>query len=287
MKLSEINLRDPFILNDGDTYYLYGTRVGGTPGFDVYKSFDLEEWTQPKPVFEMKNTFWATEDFWAPEVHFYQGRYYMFATFKSEQKKRGTQILVSDAPDEVFEEHSEGPLTPEEWECLDGTLYVDAQGIPYMIFCHEWLQIHNGAMCAVQLSEDLKNTVGEPWVLWHAKDAKWSMDIPGGYVTDGPYLYKKGKDLLCFWSSFDSDGYVVASARSDNGDIRGKWIHDRKLFFSKDGGHGMFFWTIEGKMKFVCHAPNIPHLEHPVLYNVSEIMEKDGVHLYCVNNLDY
>ena len=39
MKLEDINIRDPFVLNDGGIYYLYGTRAKDfgchTGGFDV------------------------------------------------------------------------------------------------------------------------------------------------------------------------------------------------------------------------------------------------------------
>ena len=45
MKLSDINIRDPFVLVENGTYYLYGTRAKDfgrhTGGFDVYLSKDL------------------------------------------------------------------------------------------------------------------------------------------------------------------------------------------------------------------------------------------------------
>jgi len=45
MKLEDINIRDPFVLNDGGVYYLYGTRAKDfgchTGGFDVYTSTGL------------------------------------------------------------------------------------------------------------------------------------------------------------------------------------------------------------------------------------------------------
>ena len=38
-------LGDPYILNDGDTYYLYGTN--SPDGINVYQSTDLKHWTGP------------------------------------------------------------------------------------------------------------------------------------------------------------------------------------------------------------------------------------------------
>ena len=63
MKLTEINIRDPFVLLYGGRYYMYGSRVGKQTGFDVYISDDLEDWSNPKSVFEVQNGFWGTKDF--------------------------------------------------------------------------------------------------------------------------------------------------------------------------------------------------------------------------------
>ena len=108
MKTSEINIRDPFVLAYKGTYYLYGTRAKYTwqapedlkkLGFDVYISKDLENWQQ-KEVFSWYPDFWSDEKFWAPEVHVYQGKFYMFATFGSKTTGvcKGTQILVANCP---------------------------------------------------------------------------------------------------------------------------------------------------------------------------------------------
>lgn len=262
---AEINIRDPFVLSYEGKYYMYGSRVGEQKGFDVYISENLETWSEPQSVFEYFDGFWGETDFWAPEVHEYQGKFYMFASFKPEHGCRGTAILVSAHPWERFVEHSEGAITPKDWECLDGTFYLSEPGKPYMIFCHEWQQIGDGAVCAVELSENLRSAVGKPFVLWHAGDAPWVANIGWGrheknYVTDGPYLLKTGGELLALWSSFDKNGYVEAIARSDDGTITGTWSVDEKVFLDGDCGHGMVFKTVEGRWKFVCHSPN-RHLE--------------------------
>ena len=68
---------------------------------------------------------------WAPEVHKYKGAYYMFATFTRESNgMRGTFILKADSPMGPFAPHSKKQVTPDDWECLDGTLHVDENGKP-------------------------------------------------------------------------------------------------------------------------------------------------------------
>ncbi len=275
MKLSEINIRDPFILPYGDKYYLYGSRVGVQTGFDVYESVDLLNWSKPKSVFEITDDFWGTTDAWAPEVHCYNGKFYMFASFKSAKACRGTQILVSNSPNGQFVPITENPITPAGWECLDGTFYVDKSGNPHIVFCHEWVQIENGTVCEITLSPDLTKAVTEPRVLWSAKDYKDVKIVNGriakGYVTDGPFLYRsKNGELLAIWSSFNADGYSALVSRSDNGDIDGKWTVCDTPLSAVDGGHGMIFKAFDGKEYFIMHKPNKETLERPVIKELKE-----------------
>ena len=276
MKRNEIHIRDPFILPFEGKYYLFGTSGAfaweGAGGFLCYISEDLENWSEPIKCFDAPKDFWADTNYWAPEVHIYNGKFYMFASFyvKDKSRNRATQILVSDKPEGPFTVWSE-PITPAEWMCLDGTFYVE-DGIPYMIFCHEWVQVHDGEMCAVQLSEDLKKAVGEPRLLFKASEPCWACkETKGGFVTDGPFMYKtRDGKLLMIWSSFDKNGYVEAVAYSDNGRLSGNWKHCNKLFFENDGGHGMIFESFDKKKYFVMHSPNTGALERPILLEICE-----------------
>lgn len=274
MKLNEINLRDPFVLADNGKYYLYGTRgsmnFGESSGFDVYISCDLNNWIGPKEIFCASPNFWGTQNFWAPEVYKYGGKYYMFASFKSKNACRGTQVLVSESADGKFSPLTDAPITPHEWECLDGTLYIDKAGKPYMVFCREWLQVIDGEMYAVELSKDLKETVGKPLLLFRASEPSWADKNSSNYVTDGPFLYRtKNGRLLMLWSSGAAGRYIEAVSYSDSGEITGKWEHHDDVLFEK-GGHGMIFESFDGQKYFVLHSPNTPSNERPVLRRIRE-----------------
>lgn len=275
MKLSDINIRDPFIILSNGKYYMYGTRghevwKERSFGFDVYVSEDLENWSDAIEVFAPDENFWATKNFWAPEVHFYNGKYYMFASFISDTRLRGTQILVADKPEGPFIPHSDGPVTPEDWYCLDGTFFID-NGKPYIVFCHEWVQVKDGEIWALQLSDDLKTTVGEPIYLLKASDPLWANKERETFVTDGPFMYKtESGRLLMIWSSFCNNEYCQAIAYSSNNHIDGEWHHQENLLFEKDGGHGMIFRTKENELKLVLHSPNENPLERPVFFTLKE-----------------
>jgi beta-xylosidase len=275
----QIRIRDPFILvsEQEQCYYLYGTTdqttwSGPGVGFDTYRSKDLEQWDGPYPAFRPAPGFWATHHFWAPEVHAYRDKYYMFASFKSDDKCRATQILASDSPLGPFEPISGGPVTPADWECLDGTLHMDEEGTPWMVFCREWLQVKDGKMCAIPLTPDLTEAAGEPIELFSASDAPWA--VPFGedndcYITDGPFLFKNKTGELCMlWSSGSKSGYSIGIARSVSGKVQGPWKQDEATLFPEDGGHGMLFRTLEGKLMLAMHSPNNQPDERAVFIEV-------------------
>ena len=270
MDIKNIYIRDPFILFDTDIYYMYGKEYVNQKGFVVYKSKDLEEWSEAKKIFNPDKNFWADRDFWAPEVHIYKNKYYMIASFKSSSRKRGSQILVSDSPDGDFKPITEYPVTPEEWECLDGTLYIDRFGNPHIVFCHEWEQGGIGSVCEMSLSNDLKEAVSNPRVLWHANDYEYATNAfshTKSLVTDGPCIYRmKNGELICLWATFTKLGYTEVVARSDNGDIDGNWTVDKAPLLDISGGHGMIFKSKSDKPMFVMHSPNDAGFERAKIF---------------------
>lgn len=272
LKTDEIHIRDPFILPVAaeKQYYMYGTTRAMPDAkrpacFQTFCSSDLENWEGPVDVFSAREGFWGTRDFWAPEVHFYKGRYYLFGTFSAEKVLRATQILVSDSPRGPFQPLTDRPITPFGWQCLDGTLFVDDGEKPWIVFCHEWEQTRDGEICALPLTDDLKYTAGPPVLLFRASEAPWIVTVPWSaetdgkknYITDGPWLHRTedGK-LLMLWASFGKGGYVQAVARSESGKITGPWKQEAEPIYSEDGGHGMLFRTFDGKLKMSLHSPN-------------------------------
>ena len=267
MKKSQINIRDPFVVYENGSYYLYGTRAQNfgycTGGFDVYISNDLDEWSEPVECFDSEKHGLNTDANWAPEVHKYNGKYYMFATFTQENGLRGTYALVSDSLTGPFLPHSKGPLTPTDWECLDGTLYVDESGVPYLVFCHEHTQIIDGTVCYVRLNESLDAAEGDVVTLFCASSCEWADYVgPLHYVTDGPFMYRsESGELFMIWSSFIKDDYAEFVVKFKNGRLGPDFEHLTPLLDS-DGGHGMIF-SDGSKAYFTYHTPNKKGFERP------------------------
>ena len=283
--IRDVHISDPFIYADPVTkhYFTYVqfADYGRFPElkpergvFYVLESEDLIHWTRPAVCFRREESGFEPDlDYWAPELHFWQGRYYLFSTFRAEGTFRRCQCLRADSPRGPFSPFGPGPVTPEGWQCLDGTLYTDRKGMPWMVFVHEWLQVGDGQICAVPLTEDLSEAAGEPKILFRASDGLWNgKSRNGGYVTDGPFLYRlKSGRLIMLWSSFtDKGAYGIGLAHSASGEIGGPWIQHENPVYAMDGGHAMLFHTFSGQLMMACHCPNDHPRKRILLFEMEE-----------------
>ena len=278
LSCKDINIRDPFVLYENGKYYMYGTRAKNfgikTGGFDVYMSDDLKGWSRPHECFNSKRYRMNFMVNWAPEVHKYKGKYYMLATFTRKScRMRGTFVLRADSPLGPFVPHSRGPVTPEEWECLDGTLYIGKDGKPYIVFCHEHTQIIDGTVCYAPLSDDLTEIAGEAVTLFKASEPYWADKSKSKLehrITDGPFMYRTKKDeLLMLWSTYIKGQYAECLVRFTDGEIGTAFEHLEPIV-DNDGGHGMVFSGKEDKLFLTYHTPNTKGSEHPHFVSVED-----------------
>jgi GH43 family beta-xylosidase len=286
LKTAEIRIRDPFIHADQatKTYYMYAAMDHGV---GVYTSRDLAQWTSLRRVLTLPPEP-PLQAVWAPEMHAYQGKYYLFATLTyretlpiekplkrdgwPEMHIRGTHVFRADNPLGPFVPVKAGSHTPADWMALDGTLFVDG-GKPYMVFCHEWVQMVDGTMDCVQLADDLSDVAGAPQLLFRASIAPGVKPDPKqSKVTDGCFLYRSERSgkLFMIWSTFiPGSGYCVVLAGSESGTIRGPWTEHTPIY-TKDGGHGMLFKTFGGRLMLSLHQPNSGGKERLHLFEVTD-----------------
>ncbi len=291
-KRDDFRIRDPFVLVDGGKYFLYESKPWfGGKGVSYRVSTDLENWSERHTAMVLPSDVPATA-VWAPEMHKYNGRYYLFTTIteakgsrpmksmipgvnKSNLDPRGTWVFAADKPEGPFVPVKKGPVPPADFQTLDGTLYVE-DGKPYMVYCHEWCQMGNGTIEYAQLSPDFASFVTKPIKLLDARSA-----LPGaGAVTDGPFFYrsKKSSRLFMIWSNFiKGQGYSVLVRSSESGKIAGPWTKD-ELLVGGNGGHGMIFEDLTGALRMTIHRPNSSPNERMKLFTLTE----DGVKLKVV-----
>ena len=267
-------LRDPFILLDNGVYYAYGT------GWHCWKNTSGSlsgSWQDLGICVEAPPN--ADTNYWAPEVYRYNGRYYMITTYHSTYTwRRGCAVFTSDSPEGPFVELSAGHITPGWRDSIDGTLYLDEDCQPWLVYVQEWTYNWDqiGRMAAARLSDDLTKCIDSSVELFRADTPVWA----NGRATDGCWVYRCSTgELLMLWSNNDISGYAVGIARSENGKIDGPWIHDDALLYSKSltgdysGGHPMTFTDSDGQLYLAIHAPNVAtgdRKEKPVFIPIKE-----------------
>ena len=282
--IENMRLRDPFIFADTEQYkyYTYMPRwVNGLPGIEKYESYDLRRWHSTGWAWDHKEGFLGNCDNWAPDMYEYNGDYYIFVTFSrvfdtsntdhwnlsNFEIKAGVAVLKStDGPGGKFYpmfDAESGRLnhTPSNMMCIDGALYVDTDGQPWMIYSGELTQYYDGRVYAQKMKKDLSDMEGEPHFLFSGSQSGWSRnsgyhDGHASYITDAPFIFRDdatGK-LILIWSSNSSTGYAVGQAISDSGKVTGPWRHLTPQLNVDNGGHGMLFRDFEGKLMLSYHT---------------------------------
>lgn len=287
LKTEDIRIRDPYILPYDGIYYMYGTNADWEKEdvLYVYRSTDLKNWEERKEIFSLPTDTWAKGELWAPEVHIYKDKFYMFLSLLGNHGVRGTQIFVCDTPDGIFAPISDKPATPFDRSCIDGSLYVE-NGVPYMVYSADWPDNYDeekscyvGEIWAVELTEDLTEQASEPFRLFKSTDSPSSAIAPavhdymGEHVTrygsDGPFISKLDSgNLFLTWSPIPDLNYIVAAAVSENG-IRGDWKYVDNVY-DNNGGHAMFFYDFDGIRKMCIHYPEHEPDERALVLDVEE-----------------
>lgn len=280
-KLADIWMRDACVLPDEatQTYYMVASARGAA--VRAYTSKDLVDWEGPHIVYRTPDAMWGGDveirSIWAPEIHAYKGKYYLFLTFSSTKElgeqwnewggrwsnwpprvRRASQVLVSDDPLGPYEAFSNEPTLPADMITLDGTLWIE-EGVPWMVYCHEWVQISNGTVEKIRLTDDLSATVDKPELLFRGSEAPWGRPSPehGCFVTDGPWIHRSTSGKLFMpWSSFSTSGYTVGVAVSESGKLAGPWTQRKEPLYTDDGGHSMLFRRFDGQLMMTLHSPN-------------------------------
>lgn len=266
-----IQLSDPFILADEATQTYYMTGTGGM----MYTSRDLKTWEGPTQVAQTDQDSWMGNRpmIWAAELHKYKGKYYYFATFTNHSQKidtvkgnvierRACHVLVADKAAGPYLPMKDKTYLPADQPTLDASLWVENDGTPYLIFCHEWLQNWNGTVEKIQLKPDFSGTVeGTRKLLFRAFDSPWSKErdengkeIPNK-VTDGPFAFRTQTGKLgMIWTSWVYSDYTQGVAYSQSGTLDGPWVQEQQPITPPNFGHGMIFRTFDGTLLLCCHS---------------------------------
>jgi len=229
-QVERIQVHDPVMIKQGDTFYLFCTGMGIT----MWSSMDMVKWKKEKQVFEKAPT-WAVEAIpgysghtWAPDISFHNGQYYLYYSVSAFGKNTSCIGVATNKTlnpnDPLYQWIDHGKVVQsvpgrDMWNAIDPNLMLDDSGKPWLVFGSFWEGIK-----LVKLNPEM-TAPAEPQE-WHTVAAR-----PRDYYTDeknagegsieAPFLFKKDKYYYLF-VSFDfccrglESNYKVVVGRSEN-----------------------------------------------------------------------
>ena len=253
---------DPAVIECDGTWYLFSTGWG----ISVYTSTDRKNWSQARSVFETAPQ-WALESvpgfkghIWAPDISFYNGRYYLYYSCSSFGKNdsaigvASSRTLDPKSPEFGWTDHGcviRSVGGRDLWNAIDPNLFIDDDGTPWLSFGSFW-----GGIKLVKMDASLTKVSDEQ--IWYplcrrpegtaedtartddaVKQDKRGADFnPGNGAVEAPFIIKRGPyyyllvsyDLCC---RGPKSTYKVMAGRSEK--ICGPYI-DRNGRAMLEGG---------------------------------------------------
>lgn len=215
------NIGDPYVMKYHNKYYLYPTR--GSLSFKVWESNNLVDWNSDGTAFNNSSAGnnWGTGNFWAPEVKYINGTFFMVYSAARADGIMKVRIATSVSPTGPFINYSAPFFDDDQFSYIDGDIFVDGSNY-YLYYVKDCsTNIINGnhvsQVFVVQLTSDLKAAATEPrMVIEPSQD--WEGTAGDYQWNEGPFvmMYNGRYYLLYSANYFASRDYSVGYATAEN-----------------------------------------------------------------------
>ena len=278
---------DPFIYHHTDNYYYFTASVPEYDSIEIRRSKTIAGLKTAKPfiVWKKHNSGEMSELIWAPEIHYLQGKWYIY--FAAAPDKEVTGITFNHRM-YVIEQSNDNPCSDgwvekgqikTGWESfsLDATVMEHNDKL-YYIWAQEDLQINKHSHSNIYISE-MKN----PWTLQGKTtmltqpELDWETKI--FWVNEGPGILKKNNKIFLTYSASATDenyciGMLMAEADADLLDAKA-WTKMSEPVFTTSyknkvygPGHNCFTVAEDGKTDLlIYHARNYTKIQGDPLYD--------------------
>jgi len=203
------NFADPFILREGDTYYVYTTNSSGK-NISLARSTNLIKWQimgDAMPALPK----WAKLTgglVWAPEVIKIGDQYLMYYTARDkESDKQCVGVAVSDKPEGKFKDTNDKPFVCQSnlGGTIDASPFRDEDGKLYLYYKNDGNCCSMATYIYVQeMSSDGLSLLGEPTQLIR-NDKQWE-----AHVIEAPTMFKHDGKYYLFYSANNYGGHEYA-----------------------------------------------------------------------------
>lgn len=260
----EVEVHDPVMIKEGDTFYVFSTG----PGITYYSSKDKVNWTKVGRVFADEPS-WARRvapgfngHLWAPDIYYKNDRFYLYYSVSAFGKNTsGIGVAVNKTLDPKADDYAwidygivlQSVPNRDNWNAIDPAIVEDDQGNAWMSFGSFW-----DGLKLVKLDDDMVR-LAQPEEWYTLAKRERSHSIPdsdaGDAAIEAPFIFKKNGYYYLF-VSFDKccrgmeSTYNVRVGRSKN--VTGPYL-DRKGKSMLDGGGSL---VIAGNKNWVALGHN-------------------------------
>ncbi len=242
--IADVHLRDAYILNGPDAYYMTGTYCPSdwrnTNEIHVYRSEDLTEWTDLGAVWNLeRDGTWqqgvlssGDRPVWAPEISYINGTYYIIYSLGWGSMTSSVLRSTSGRAEGPYEDVSDRPM----FDYIDGSLFQDEDGSVYAVYS-------DGRIA--RMNDSLTAAAETPKLL--ASESGCSIGFEGCSIFQYEGLYYLTSAVYNTHIREDGSTYVTYDsmyAVSEN--LYGPYGERRLLL--QYGGHNNLFITDDGKV---------------------------------------
>ena len=229
-------MHDPCIIQQDSTYYIFATGWG----IVRWSSTDLLHWKRLKPVFDTPPA-WTAEEvrgfrgvFWAPDISYYKGTYYLYYAVSAFGKNTSCIGLATnrtlDDKSPLYHWVDRGKIIQsvpgrDMWNAIDPNLVMDSAGTPWLDFGSFW-----GGIKLVRLNS-ARTGISDPprWYTIAERERTFGLadSVAGNAAIEGPYIFRRGPYYYLF-VSYDyccrgiHSNYKMMVGRSR--DVRGPYL---------------------------------------------------------------
>nr|WP_245308369.1 glycoside hydrolase family 43 protein [Halalkalibacter urbisdiaboli] len=211
-------IHDPSIIQEGSTWYTFGTGLVDENGIRVLRSDNGTDWYAVPTIFPEPLSWWRNyvpnheSNQWAPDIQYYNGRYWLYYSVSSFGSNTSLIGLTSTHSINSGQWRDDGLVvrstSNDNFNAIDGDLVIDENGDPWLSFGSFWSGIK-----ITRLDPNTMKPTGQLYSIAARPNNDDAVEAPNITYRNGYYYLFVSFDKCC--DGVDST-YKIAYGRSTN-----------------------------------------------------------------------